>query len=82
MMSANKLAKMIIINRNIHNNYNRNLIKLNKINKTNIEIMKNQVNNIKTKLNNYDYYCHRVNMIDANLMIVAGVLLMIPYFIK
>jgi hypothetical protein len=45
--------------------------------------MQNQLNNIKTKLNNYDYYYYRVNMIDANLMIVAaGVLLMIPYFIK
>jgi len=83
MMSANKLAKNIIMNKRIiYNNYNRNLIKLNKINKTNIEIMKNQLNNIKTKLNNYDYYYYRVNMIDANLMIVAGVLLMIPYFIK
>jgi hypothetical protein len=81
-MSVNKLAKIIITNRNIHNNYNRNLIKINKVNKYNIEIMKNQLNNIKTKLNNYDYYCHRVNMIDANLMIVAGVLIMIPYFIK
>jgi hypothetical protein len=82
IMNANKLAKMIITNRNIHNNYNRNLIKMNKINKNNIEIMKNQVNNIKTKIHNYDYYCYRVNMIDANLMIVAGVLLIFPYLIK
>jgi hypothetical protein len=75
-MTINKLVKII------QNNYTRNLIKMNKINKDNIETMKREIKNINKKINDYDYYRYRINMIDNNLMIVAGVLLMVPYFIK
>lgn len=81
-MIANRLSKMMNMNRTVYNNYNINIIKINKkileLNKNNIELKK-KLNNIKNKAN---YTQNRLYDLESYFMIITGTILIIPYILK
>jgi len=70
------------MNRTVYNNYNVNIIKINKklleLNKNNIELKK-ELNNTKNKAN---YTQNRLYDLESYFMIITGTILIIPYILK